>query len=55
MACDLVSIPITIVAFESAFSIGRRIIDKYQSLILSENAERSYVCEIGFMAIKVKF
>ena len=39
MARDLMSIPITTVAFVSSFSTGKKILTPYQSRLLSENVE----------------
>ena len=39
LARDLLSIPITIFASESAFSLGGHILDKYQNALLSNNVE----------------
>ena len=55
MACDLLSIPVTIVASESAFSIGSRILNKYRNRLSSDCVE-AIICthnwKHGFNEVK---
>jgi len=53
MACDILSIPISTIASESTFSIGRHVIDQYRSSLKPDIIEALVCTRDWFMESKV--